>query len=113
MKIFMVVYFLVHWLACGFFLIADFELSELSPDETWLSLLNPDDTKSAIEMYIASASWSFTTISSVGYGDVYPVSPGEKIFGIFAMIISTGIFSYIVGALGSLFDRNDQIVAEF
>ena len=79
---------------------------------TWLTLLNKDDIKSAVDVWIASSSWSLTTVATVGYGDIFPLTAIEKIFGIFAMIISCAIFSYIVGSLATLFDRNDQIVAE-
>lgn len=69
-------------------------------------LLNREDLKSAIDVYLASMSWAFTTIATVGYGDIYAVTDVEKIFAMFAMIISCGIFAYIVGFLGALFDRN-------
>ena len=95
----------MHWLACIFFLISNFEIA--TEPNTWITLLNKGDATSAIDVYIASASWSFTTVSSVGYGDLYPLTNAEKIFGIFAMMISTAIFSYIVGAISSLFDKND------
>jgi voltage-gated potassium channel len=72
-----------------------------------MTLLGKGDAKSAIDAYIASASWSFTTVSSVGYGDIYPVTNSEKIFGIFAMMVSTAVFSIIVGILSTLFDKND------
>jgi hyperpolarization activated cyclic nucleotide-gated potassium channel 2 len=72
-----------------------------------MTLLNKGDTNSAIGAYIASMSWSFTTISSVGYGDIYPVTNVEKIFGIISMIISCGMFSYIVGAIASVLSKND------
>ena len=106
----MFIFFFVHWLACIFFLINNFEIG--TNPNTWITLLNKGDAKSAIDVYIASASWSFTTVASVGYGDVYPLTVPEKVFGIFAMMISCGIFSYIVGYLSTLFDKNDQIVAE-
>ena len=64
-------------------------------------------------MYIAAAHWSLTTISSVGYGDLFPVTTTEMVFGMVAMIISTGVFSFVVGALAGLFDRTDSIVIEF
>lgn len=75
-------------------------------------MLNEGDAKSALNAYTASASWSFTTVASVGYGDIYPVTNVEKVFGIFAMMISCAIFSFIVGAISSLFDKNDQIIAD-
>lgn len=109
-RILVFVFFFVHWLACIFFLISDYEMA-YNPN-TWLILLNKDDIKSAVDVWIASSSWSLTTVATVGYGDVYPLTIYEKIFGIFAMIISCAIFSYIVSSLATLFDRNDQIIAE-
>ena len=105
MKIMMFFFFTVHWTACLFFLIQDIEIRTVK--DTWIIHLNREDVKSAINTYIASASWSLTTISSTGYGDICPITDIEKCFGILAMMISCGVFSYIVGTLGSLFDRND------
>lgn len=110
LKIFLFIFFFVHWLGCIFFLISNLEIAN-NPN-TWITLLNDGDAKSAIDAYIASASWSFTTVASVGYGDIYPLTDTEKLFGIFAMMVSCGIFSTIVGILSTLFDKNDQIVAD-
>jgi len=104
------IFFFVHLLACIFFFISNLEIGD--DPQTWMTLLTFDDAQAAINAYIASASWSFTTIASVGYGDIYPLTNQEKLFGIFAMMVSCGIFSTIVGILSTLFDKNDQIVAE-
>ena len=61
-------------------------------------------------MYIAAFSWAFTTISTVGYGDFYPVSENEKIYTMFGMVVACGVFAYIVGTVGSLFDRGDSMI---
>jgi len=37
----------------------------------------------------------------------------EKIFVIFCELLACGVFSYIVGYLGSIFDKSETIVAEF
>jgi hypothetical protein len=86
---------------------------EISADpkrRTWIVLLNSGDAKSAIDAYIASASWALTTVSSVGYGDIYPLTNEEKIFGVFALMCACGIFSYIVGVMSTLFDKNNLII---
>jgi hypothetical protein len=62
---------------------------------------------------VASLSWALTTIATVGYGDIYAVTDAEKIYTMVAMIISCGVFAFIVGFLGNLFDKNNQIVSEF
>ena len=39
------------------------------------------------------------TVSTIGYGDIYPSSDESKIFTIFLVVIGVSIFFYIVGAL--------------
>lgn len=93
-------------------MIADIE-DDTQGQQTWLLLLAQDDLKSPLTVYVASLSWAFTTIATVGYGDVYAISVPEKIYTMIAMIISCGVFAYIVGFLGNLFDRNNQIISDF
>ena len=50
----------------------------------------------------ASLYWAFTTISTVGYGDLTPRSAGERLFAIIAMIFGTGIYAYIVGEVSAM-----------
>ena len=107
LKVFIFIFFFVHWLSCIFFMISNLEIAENHKAKTWITLLNQGDANSAINAYISAASWSLTTVSTTGYGDIYPLTNNEKIFGIFALMISCGIFSYIVGILSTLFDKND------
>lgn len=65
------------------------------------------------ELYLSAAFWSFTTIATVGYGDIYPVTDAEKLFSTVAMIVACGVFAFVVGMIGSLFDRNDSIITDF
>ena len=62
---------------------------------------------------MVAVSWSFTTITTVGYGDVYPITANEKIFGTACMIVACGIFAFIVGSIGSILDRNTTIISDF
>lgn len=48
--------------------------------------------------YAASLYWTFTTITTVGYGDLIPSSTGEQFYAIVAMIVGTGIFGNIISS---------------
>lgn len=45
--------------------------------------------------------WAVQTVSTVGYGDVYPVTPEGKIIGIFVMFAGIGILATFITALGT------------
>lgn len=57
--------------------------------------------------------WAFTTITTVGYGDIFAVSEEEKTVAIFVMIIACGVFAILVGTIGSIFDKSDALVMDF
>jgi len=46
---------------------------------------------------ITSCYFSITTLSTVGYGDLHPISMLEKCIGMAVMLLGVGFFSYIMG----------------
>lgn len=50
---------------------------------------------------IHSMWWSICTLTTVGYGDVYPVTPGGKVFTSVVMVIGLGIVAVPAGLLAS------------
>ena len=42
-----------------------------------------------------------TTLTTVGYGDIYPVTAGGKLFTFFILIIGLGVVSIPVGLVSS------------
>lgn len=48
--------------------------------------------------FITSCYFSITTLSTVGYGDLFPISNAEKIIGIMIMLAGVGFFSFIMGS---------------
>ncbi len=47
--------------------------------------------------------WSFVTLTTVGYGDIVPVTVGGRLVGIVTMVIGIGIFGTFISLIGSSF----------
>ena len=52
--------------------------------------------------------WSFTTIITVGYGDIYPVQTAEAGVCLLNMIIGACMVSFIVGNVASILAAADS-----
>lgn len=53
-----------------------------------------------------------STITTVGYGDEVPISPGGKVLGIMLMIVGVGFFSILTASLSSYFMRDIETEEE-
>merc|ERR1740138_1613865 len=53
-------------------------------------------------MYLASLYYAFVTVTTVGYGDIHPVTDGERTYAIFCTLVGSGVFAFFVGELTSL-----------
>ena len=45
--------------------------------------------------------WSIITLTTVGYGDVYPITVGGRIFTFFILLIGLGIVAIPTGIISS------------
>lgn len=52
----------------------------------------------------ATMWWGVATLTTVGYGDVYPITPLGKVLGAFIAILGVGIFALPAGILASGFE---------
>eukprot|EP00959_Pyramimonas_sp_CCMP1952_P078592 1642670-Pyramimonas_sp.AAC.1 len=93
---------IAHWLACGWHLVVRIEENE---ELNWVDRyfsnfqdveINPPTNA---EIYIASFYWALVTMTTIGYGDIQPSTTAERVFEIFAMLIGTSVFAYVVGSL--------------
>jgi voltage-gated potassium channel len=52
--------------------------------------------------------WGVTTLSTVGYGDTYPVTPEGRLAAMILMLLGIGLFSAITASITSYFIAQDQ-----
>lgn len=105
---------LSHFSACAWYLVATTGMEGECQDEPWLNgcsenswlstiTIKEDDENPKIKLYIHSLYFSMATMTTVGYGDISPVSKSEKIFGVFFFLVSIITFSGVVGSVGEVF----------
>ena len=52
-----------------------------------------------------SAWWAIVTLTTVGYGDVYPITLGGKIFTFFVLMIGVGLVTVPAGLVATALSK--------
>lgn len=93
----------IHISSCMWKFIAVLE----GPSNNWIFYFNLMDS-SEISLYYDSLFFIITTITTVGYGNMYPVNTIERIFTGILMILSIYIYSAVVGKLANIFETTSE-----
>ena len=100
-KMFFSILYCAHIIACLWYLVG-----MAVGEDGWVAGLGDSvDTTSIPRMYLVSFYWSFTTMTTVGYGDISGATALEQGFSIIAMGIGGFTFALIVGSIGDLITR--------
>ena len=95
---------IAHCLACCWHAIGFFTKDV---EKSWLSINNFADF-SWKEKYLLSLYWAFTTMCTVGYGDITPQNSIEMAFASFVMLCGTFGLGYCVNSVGVLLSRLEE-----
>jgi hypothetical protein len=52
-----------------------------------------------------------TTMTTCGYGDIHPITTVERLSSMFAMLISSGMFGFIIEDIGKLVSNFNLLAA--
>ena len=109
-----------HWMACAWGLVADLEDS----DYNWLKYTafntfhetgkleigqDPVGVVSTTDIYIAAFYWSSMTMTTIGYGDIVPITTTERVYAIVCMFIGATSFGYIIGSIAASGDEGQVL----
>mmetsp|Transcript_24313 Transcript_24313/g.23924 ORF Transcript_24313/g.23924 Transcript_24313/m.23924 type:complete len:481 (+) Transcript_24313:722-2164(+) len=92
------VFFMVHIIACLWFLAAKFD--NFNP-HTWVVRKGYID-RQPLEQYLAAVYWAFSTLTTVGFGDINAETIPEKVIAIMWMIFGVGFYSFTIGNLSKI-----------
>jgi voltage-gated potassium channel len=56
--------------------------------------------------------WSTATVTTVGYGDVSPVTFGGRVTGMFTMVVGISTFAVITAKVAEFLVRGDVVASE-
>ncbi|XP_021699751.1 potassium voltage-gated channel subfamily H member 8 isoform X4 [Aedes aegypti] len=101
-----------HWLACIWYVIAEKErlVNDQDWDIGWIHTLAerlkiPVTNVTHGEAYITSLYFTFTSLTSVGFGNVSPTTISEKIFSIVMMLIGALMHAVVFGNVTAIIQR--------
>ncbi|GFR68695.1 potassium voltage-gated channel subfamily H member 7 [Elysia marginata] len=107
---------IAHWLACIWYAIGNMERNMDGQGFGWLDELakqthqfyNPDDPNSGPTIkskYVTALYFTFSSLTSVGFGNVSPNTNSEKIFSILIMLIGSLMYASIFGNVSAIIQR--------
>ena len=78
----------------------------------WINYGDFEDADPVMQ-YVTSLYWAFTTMITVGYGDITPKTTGERMYTMVAMIIASGMFSYTLNSIGNIVSRYNILAQNY
>ncbi|XP_077316245.1 voltage-gated inwardly rectifying potassium channel KCNH6 isoform X2 [Lithobates pipiens] len=107
---------IAHWLACIWYAIGNVERSYIEHKIGWLDNLaiqigknynetNANSGPSIKDKYVTALYFTFSSLTSVGFGNVSPNTNSEKIFSICVMLIGSLMYASIFGNVSAIIQR--------
>ena len=85
-----------HWTACG-----------------WITIGGGNPDVDNTTRYIRAIYWSVTTLTTIGYGDITPVTNLQTVYTMCIMLVGAGAYGYLVANIASILANSDIVRAQF
>ncbi|KAL7502499.1 hypothetical protein ACHAXN_000448, partial [Cyclotella atomus] len=96
-KIVVTILVVTHMVGCFWYLIGLLS----SEEDGWVFryglILSPRDVQ-----YVAAMYWAFSTLTTVGYGDISARTPQEQIYAMVMMLVGVSWYAYIVSSMSTI-----------
>jgi voltage-gated potassium channel len=66
------------------------------------------NARGPIQTFMDALWWSVATITTVGYGDVYPITPGGRSVAVFLMLTGISLFGVLAARIAAFFVEEEQ-----
>ena len=99
---------ITHFVSCIYIYIA--MNNEYNDD--WIIRNDYIDSQN-FSLYINSLYFHWSTIFTIGYGDILSVALKERVYNIFLMLIGIAVYSYTVTSLGNLLSKLDLVTIKY
>ena len=88
-----------YFIGCAWWYFCENQSFENSDENYFIkhNALGVEEGNSEWDQLIVSCYYALTTLSTVGYGDYYPVSNAERVMAVVIMLTGVAFFSYIMG----------------
>jgi len=103
LELFLSILLVVYFIGLGFLVFCDMQdqlmAADFDHDNESLFLFKFDFVHdSPMRAMIKINYWAFTTMTTVGFGDLHPRSDAERILVTLLFLLGIGVFSYIMGS---------------
>lgn len=72
--------------------------------------LAENNINGSVNTYFDALWWSYCTITTVGYGDITPITFLGRVIAMSAMVVGTGIFITFLGLFTELLVENEHLI---
>ena len=106
-KFFFIFLIITHFISCIWIFIA-----VLNPGENWIIKKGILDVSNG-EIYLNSLFFHWTSIFTIGYGDILAANLDEKVYNCILLFVGILVYSYTISSLGSMLTSRDDETSKY